>query len=199
MVFRKPPRPFFRKEPFPSTAANSLARSPHSFQVLLFTVNDADCRIMRRPPATDEPKRIAAAGAGVTTPSTHRDATGTTLGKKAGGKRGTSRSSSSRQRCRSVTAGANFVKSVSTSTAAARTKGRLPASLGGDDGLFVGNGSKVPGSIIGGGRSRGDSGGIVAASTENNIVWDRDTGEGGLDGGPTLCSSLSTLSGGDTF
>lgn len=162
-----------------------------ALQILLFTVNDTDCRILRRPPATaDDSKRSATDG--VATSSAHRAASGS-IPRTARGKRGTSRSSSSRQRGRSGPAGASFLKSVSPSAAPARTKGRVPTMLGcrpdGHD-MFVGNGSKVPGSIVGRAESRGDAGGA-----KESTVWGWDGGEGGLDGGPTLCSSVSTLSG----
>lgn len=159
-------------------------------------MNDTDCRILRRPAATDDSQRSAAAGAGLITLPVHRDGSGTISG-SANGKRGTSLSSSSRQRGRSVPAGANFVKSVPPYAAAARTKGRVPAPSGcrsNGDGLFVGNGSNVHGSVVGREKSRGDDGGMLAAGLENGIVWDRGSAEGGIDSGPTLCSSVSTLS-----
>lgn len=36
---------------------------------------------------------------------------------------------------------------------------------------------------------------MLSEGLSNSIVWDRDSGEDGIDGGPTLCSSVSTLSG----
>ncbi len=186
-----------------------LLHSLTSVQVLLFTVNDADCRIVRRPQGTDESfcSVVNPTGTGVTTALAKGGVTGS-IPRIDSKTNNTGRSSTSHQRGHSVPGGANFVRSAAPpSSGTGRSKGgkasgKLARSGCPSDGkdFFVGNSDsgRANSEGIAGTKGRGQGDTLASAGAQGNISFDRNWEEGGLDSGPTLCSSVSTLSG-DAF
>ncbi|CAM9594842.1 unnamed protein product [Ectocarpus sp. 13 AM-2016] len=186
----------------------SLSKGPDYRKVLLFTVNDADCRVLRRPLATGG--LISTSETTVTAPSevvelnttNQQDGRRLNVDKQANGKRGSSRRSTSRPRGPGEAAGTNVVRNCGPSVAMGAIKGQPVAakaarpssnSAVGED-LFVGNSGRMHcGSD---GRVSGiGSAGLGPVVGSNSVVWESKDGVGELDGGPTMCSSVSTLSG----
>lgn len=178
-------------------------------QVLLFTVNDADCRVLRRPLATggltstSETTITAQSEVVELNKTNQQDGRRLNVDKPAkNGKCGSSRRSVSRPRGPGDAAGTHFVRNCGPSVAMGAAKGQPVApiaarpsaiSTAGED-LFVGNSGRMhcgtDGRVSGRGSAR--LGPVVGS---NSVVWDSKGGVGELDGGPTMCSSVSTLSG----
>lgn len=176
-------------------------------QVLLFTVNDADCRVLRRPLATGGLTSTSETTTAQPEVVEHdkadqQDGRRRNVDKPANGKRGSSRLSSSRPRGPGDAAGTNFERSCVPSVAMGATKGQPVAAIAakpsansavGQD-LFVGNNGRMHCGTDG--RVSGiESAGMGAVVGSSSVAWDSKGGVGGLDGGPTMCSSVSTLSG----
>ncbi|CAM9863301.1 unnamed protein product, partial [Ectocarpus fasciculatus] len=105
-----------------------LSKGPDYRKVLLFTVNDADCRVLRRPLATGG---LTSASETTTTAQPEvvdfdkfeqQDGRRRNVDKPANGKSGSSRSSASRPRGPGDAPGANFVRSCVPSVAMGATK-----------------------------------------------------------------------------
>ncbi|CAM9197469.1 unnamed protein product [Hapterophycus canaliculatus] len=175
-----------------SFAYQSLSKGPDYRKVLLFTVDDADCRILRHSRASPaRPERAEKARCKETTSC--RDAVGTANGRRCENR------SPSRQRGR-VAARTNIMKSLSSPAAPKAVEARLAeataAELSGISsvgvGLLIGNNNNSGGKDK---STRGTGGRTSTRGGKNSIGWKNDGGMEGPDGGRTLCSSLSTLSG----
>ncbi|CAM9614464.1 unnamed protein product, partial [Ectocarpus sp. 12 AP-2014] len=186
----------------------SLSKGPDYRKVLLFTVNDADCRVLRRPLATggltstSETTTTAPSEVVELNTTDQRDGRRLNVDKPANGKRGSSRRSASRPRDPGDAAGTNFVRNCGPSVAMGAIEGQPVAATAakpssnsavGED-LFVGNSGRMhcgsDGRISGIGLA-----GLGPVVGSNSVVWDSKGVVGDLDGGPTMCSSVSTLSG----
>ncbi|CAM9499246.1 unnamed protein product [Scytosiphon promiscuus] len=170
----------------------SLSKGPDYRKVLLFTVNDADCRILRRSRAS--PARLEQAGSTRADGSmSRRDSVLAANGGRC------SHRSPSRQRGR-VAAGTNIIRSLSSPAAAKAVEERLAESTASENfggpsvglGLFIGKSSSCNRQRSSGGTGRKGSTCLVK---NGSTVWEKDGSVGGPDGGRTFCSSVSTLSG----
>ncbi|CAM9962775.1 unnamed protein product, partial [Ectocarpus sp. 8 AP-2014] len=189
-------------------AYESLSKGPDYRKVLLFTVNDADCRVLRRPLATGGLTSTSETTATVQSDvvelnkTDQQDGHRLNVGRAVNGKRGSSRRSAARPRGPVDAAGTNFVRNCGPSVAMGATNGQPVApiaarpsanSAAGED-LFVGNSGRMHCGTNGVVSGIG-SAGLRPVVGSNSVVWDSKGGVGELDGGPTMCSSMSTLSG----
>ncbi|CAM9625963.1 unnamed protein product, partial [Ectocarpus sp. 6 AP-2014] len=185
-----------------------LSKGPDYRKVLLFTVNDADCRVLGRPLATagltstSETTTTAQSGVIELSKTDQKDGRRLNVDKSANGKRSSSRRCASRRRGPGDAAGTNFVRNRGPSVAMGATKSQPVAAIAawpsansavGED-LFVGKSGRMHCGADGRISGMGSTGlGSVVGS--NSVVWDSKGGVGELNGGPTMCSSVSTLSG----